>query len=46
MAWDGKDHQMNGKPPGWTIAVALPDDYTQNVTVKIDGKVVDSGRVC
>ena len=45
MAWDGKDHPMNGKPPGWTLAVAQVDDYTQNVTVKQDGKVVDSGRV-
>jgi hypothetical protein len=45
MAWDGKDHPMNGKPPGWTLAVVQVDDYTQNVTVKQDGKVVDSGRV-
>jgi hypothetical protein len=45
MAWDGKDHPINGKPPGWTLAVLQVDDYTQNVTVKQDGKVVDSGRV-
>jgi hypothetical protein len=45
MAWDGKDHPVNPKAPGWTLAVAQVDDYTQNVTVKQDGEVVDSGRV-
>jgi len=44
MAWDGKDHPMNGKP-GFTLAVAQVDDYTQNVTVKEDGQVLDSGHV-
>jgi hypothetical protein len=45
MAWDGKDHAVNPKDPGWTLAVAQVDDYTQNVTVKQNGEVVDTGRV-
>jgi len=44
MAWDGKDHPMNGKS-GFTLAVAQVDNYTQNVTVKEGREVVDFGHV-
>lgn len=43
IAWDGKDHLLNEQ--GITIAVLPVDDHAQNVTIKQDGTVVDSGQM-
>jgi len=43
IAWDGKDHPVD--EPGMTIAVTKVDTYTQNVTVKQNGEVIDSGQM-
>jgi len=43
IEWDGKDHPVD--EPGMTIAVTKVDTYTQNVTVKQNGEVIDSGQM-
>jgi hypothetical protein len=42
IAWDGKDHAIDA--PGMTVAVKQVNDRTLSVTVKQEGKVVDSVR--
>jgi lipopolysaccharide export system protein LptA len=37
------DHPVD--EPGMTIAVTKVDTYTQNVTVKQNGEVIDSGQM-
>jgi len=42
IAWDGRDHAIDA--PGMTVAVKQVNDRTLSVTVKQEGKVVDSVR--
>jgi len=42
IAWDGKDHPIDA--PGITVAVNKVNDRTLNVTLKQEGKVIDSIR--
>ncbi len=43
IAWDGKDHAVD--EAGMTIAVTEVDTYTQNVTLKQNGEVINSGQM-
>jgi hypothetical protein len=45
IPWDGKEHQVDGPMGSAMVAVGRVDDRTLMVTVKVDGKVVSSGRV-
>jgi hypothetical protein len=43
--FDGKDYPVTGDPISDTRSYVKVDDRTLNLTVKKDGKVVDTGRI-
>ena len=45
IPWDGMEHKVNGPMGPAMVAVKSVNDRTINVTVKVNGKVVSSGRV-
>jgi hypothetical protein len=44
IPWDGKEHKVDGPMGPAMVAVKSVNDHTVNVTVKVNGKVVSSGR--
>jgi hypothetical protein len=44
VPWDGKEHKVDGPMGPAMVAVKSVNDHTVNVTVKVNGKVVSSGR--
>jgi hypothetical protein len=45
LPWDGKDHKVDGPMGPSMIAVKSVDANTVNVTVKVNGKLVSTGKV-
>jgi hypothetical protein len=45
IPWDGIEHKVDGPMGPARVAVRVVNDRTLNVTVKVNGKVVSSGRV-
>jgi hypothetical protein len=45
VPWDGMEHKVDGPMGPAMVAVKSANDHTINVTVKVNGKVVSSGRV-
>jgi hypothetical protein len=43
--FDGKDYPVTGDPISDTRSYSKVDDRTLNLTVKKDGKVIDTGRI-
>jgi hypothetical protein len=43
--FDGKDYPVTGDPISDTRSYTKADDRTLNLTVKKDGKVIDTGRI-
>jgi hypothetical protein len=44
IPWDGMEHKIDGPMGPAMVAVKSVNDRTINVTVKVNGKVVSSGR--
>lgn len=44
IPWDGMEHKVDGPMGPAMVAVKNVNDHTVNVTVKVNGKVVSSGR--
>jgi hypothetical protein len=44
IPWDGMEHKVDGPMGPAMVAVKNMNDHTVNVTVKVNGKVVSSGR--
>jgi hypothetical protein len=44
IPWDGMEHKVDGSMGPAMVAVKNVNDHTTNVTVKVNGKVVSSGR--
>ena len=44
IPWDGKEHKVDGPMGPAMVAVKSINDHAVNVTVKVNGKVVASGR--
>jgi hypothetical protein len=44
IPWDAVEHKVNGPMGPAMVAVKNVNDHTVNVTVKVNGKVVSSGR--
>ena len=44
IPWDGNEHKVDGPMGPAMIAVKPANDHMLNVTVKVNGKVVSSGR--
>ena len=42
VAWDGVDHKID--LPGGTVAVKIVSDHALDFTLKVEGKVIDTGR--
>jgi len=45
IPWDGKEHKVDGPMGPAMVAVKSVNDHTINLTVKVNDKVVTSGRV-
>ena len=45
IPWDGMEHQVEGPNGPAMVAVKSVNDHTLNVTVKVNGKLVSTGRV-
>src|SRR4051812_14030653 len=45
IPWDGKEHKVDGPTGPAMVAVKSINDQTLNVTVKVNDKVVSTGRV-
>jgi hypothetical protein len=44
IPWDGMEHKVDGPMGPAMVAVKNANNHTLNVTVKVNGKVVSSGR--
>jgi hypothetical protein len=44
IPWDGMEHKVDGPMGPAMVAVKSVNDHTLNITVKVNGKVVSSGR--